>query len=174
MNKHSKRLSAQTWERVRTDYEVKRMSFNELQQRYEVHRSNISRKAQKQGWSRAQVQQALDERVHAKESLEAAIHQLRLLAAYTVSKPKFATEKRQALVSELSLRQEASQLIESACLNGLEAADNLLDAAQDFKATLNPNEYLELMMKALDNHSKALLRYSQTVFGKVGLYNLKF
>lgn len=171
MNKHGKRLSPQTWERVRTDYEVKRMSFNELQQRYEVHRSNISRKAQKQGWSRAQVQHALDERLQAKESLETAIHKLRLLAAYTVSKPKFATEKRQALVSELGLRQEASQLIEAACLSGLEASKNLLDSAEGFNESLSSYEYLELLMKALETHSKALLRYSQAIFGNKGLPN---
>lgn len=169
MNKHGKRLSPQTWERVRTDYEVKRMSFNELQQRYEVHRSNISRKAQKQGWSRAQVQHALDERLQAKESLETAIHKLRLLAAYTVSKPKFATEKRQALGEELAIRQEASTLIEDACMQGLRACNQLLENTQAFIKDDNPSLSLELLMRALDAHSKALFKYSQAVFGKNGL-----
>ncbi|HMT93461.1 hypothetical protein [uncultured Thiothrix sp.] len=168
-NKHSKRLSPQTWERVRTDYEVKRMSFNELQQRYEVHRSNISRKAQKQGWNRAQVQHALDERLQAKESLEAAIHRLRLLTAYMVSKPKFATEKRRALEEESRFREGALNLLETASLQGLHAGDDLLDYSLSLENELKPCDYITLMAKALDTHSKALLRYSQAAFGMNGL-----
>lgn len=172
MNKHSKRLSAQTWERVRTDYEVKRMSFNELQQRYEVHRSNISRKAQKQGWNRAQVQHALDGRLQAKEGLEAAINKLRLLAAYTVSKPQFATEKRRALEEEVDFREEATNLIEKSTVEALDACNTFLVHTQALENEFQPMEFIDLMTKALDCHSKALLCYSQAVFGKQGLPNI--
>lgn len=66
--------------------------------------------------------------------------------------------------------KKASQLIEAACLNGLEVSDSLLDAAEGLKEVMSPNEYLELLMEALDTLSKALLRYSQAIFGKAGLY----
>ena len=174
MNKHGKRLTAQAWERIRADYEIKRMSFNELQQRYEVHRSNISRKAQKQGWNRAQVQQALDARLQAKDSLEASIRKLRLLAAYTVSKPKFATEKRYALEQEAYFQESVCSQLETSALQGMAALDHLLEQVLGRQGELNPVEFIELMTKALDIHSKVLLRYSQAVFGAKGLPPLVF
>ncbi|TXH66747.1 MAG: hypothetical protein E6Q83_19785 [Thiothrix sp.] len=169
MTNHGKRLSPQTWERIRTDYEVKRMSFNELQTRYEVNRSNISRRAKKQGWNRALVQQVLDDRLQAKEGIEAAIHKLRLLAAYTVSKPKFATEKRHALEEEANYRERVCSQIEASTLQGMAALDHLLNQALARQDELNSVEFMEVLAKALDIHSKALLRYSQAVFGDKGL-----
>ena len=169
MNKHGKRLTAQAWERIRADYEIKRMSFNELQQRYEVHRSNISRKAQKQGWNRAIVQQALDERLQADESLETAIHKLRLLASYTVNKPKFTTEKRHALEQEANFRERVCSQLEAASLHGMAALNHLLEQVLARQGEMNPVEFTELLAKALDIHSKALMRYSQAVFGNKGL-----
>lgn len=169
MANHGKRLTAQAWERIRTDYEVKRMSFNELQQRYEVHRSNISRKAQKQGWNRAIVQQALDARLQATDGLDDAIRQLRLLAAYTVSKPKFATEKRHALEEEASYQESVSNQLAASSLRGLAALDHLLEHVLARQDELNSVEFVDLLAKALDIHSKALSRYSQAVFGDKGL-----
>lgn len=169
MNKHGKRLTAQAWERIRADYEIKRMSFNELQHRYEVHRSNISRKAQKQGWNRAIVQQALDTRLQATSGLDDAIRKLRLLAAYTVSKPKFATEKRHELEQEANYQESVSNQLAASSLQGMAALDHLLEQVLARQDELNSVEFIELMIKALDIHSKALSRYSQAVFGDKGL-----
>ena len=50
------RLTDAQWEKVRVDHEVNGMSFSELERKYGVNNSNISRRAKKEGWNQAETQ----------------------------------------------------------------------------------------------------------------------
>nr|DAK49392.1 MAG TPA: helix-turn-helix, Psq domain [Caudoviricetes sp.] len=50
------RLTDAQWEKVRVDHEVNGMSFSELERKYGVNNSNISRRAKKEGWNQTETQ----------------------------------------------------------------------------------------------------------------------
>ncbi|WP_298642731.1 hypothetical protein [uncultured Cardiobacterium sp.] len=50
------RLTPEQWEKVRVDHEVNGMSFSELERKYGVNNSNISRRAKKEGWNQTETQ----------------------------------------------------------------------------------------------------------------------
>ena len=50
------RLTDAPWEKVRVDHEVNGMSFSELERKYGVNNSNISRRAKKEGWNQTETQ----------------------------------------------------------------------------------------------------------------------
>lgn len=54
------RLTEAQWDAVRADYEVRRMSFGELADKYGVNKSNISRRAKADGWNQEQTQRLID------------------------------------------------------------------------------------------------------------------
>lgn len=53
------RLTEEQWEAVRIAYEVEGLSFGELETKYGVHKSNISRRAKKDGWNQEKTQRLI-------------------------------------------------------------------------------------------------------------------
>lgn len=54
------RLTEAQWEALRADYEVRRMTFGELADKYGVNKSNISRRAKAEEWNQEQTQRLID------------------------------------------------------------------------------------------------------------------
>jgi len=57
------KLSQVEWNRVRTDWEVRHMSFTDISNKYHISRATISKRKNKEGWDRVYVQQLQARRV---------------------------------------------------------------------------------------------------------------
>ena len=58
------RLTADEWERVRADYEVRSMSFNELSKKYGIGKSTISKRVNSEGWIKGKSEPLVDKKVN--------------------------------------------------------------------------------------------------------------
>jgi len=57
------KLTPIEWNRVRTDWEFKNMTFSEISNKYHISRATISKRKNKEGWDRVYVQQLQERRV---------------------------------------------------------------------------------------------------------------
>jgi len=57
------KLSQIEWNRVRTDWEFMGMTFSEMSNKYRISKASISKRKNKEGWSRVHVQQLQARRV---------------------------------------------------------------------------------------------------------------
>ena len=53
------RLTDEQWACVRADYEANGLSYTELESKYGINKSNISRRATKEGWNQDETQQLI-------------------------------------------------------------------------------------------------------------------
>jgi len=71
------KLTPIEWNRVRTDWEFRHMSFSEISNKYHISRATISKRKNKEGWDRVYVQQLHERRVKLLielKSLEGALY----------------------------------------------------------------------------------------------------
>lgn len=54
------RLNAEQWAAIRAEHEADGATFGELADKYGVNKSNISRRAKKEGWNQAETQWLID------------------------------------------------------------------------------------------------------------------
>jgi len=57
------KLSPIEWNRVRTDWEFSCITFSEMSNKYHISKAAISKRKNKEGWSRVHVQQLQKRRV---------------------------------------------------------------------------------------------------------------
>ena len=53
------RLTDEQWACMRADYEVHQLTFTQLESKYSVNKSNISRRAKKENWNQDETQQLI-------------------------------------------------------------------------------------------------------------------
>ena len=53
------RLTDEQWSCMRADYEVHQLTFTQLESKYGVNKSNISRRAKKENWNQDETQQLI-------------------------------------------------------------------------------------------------------------------
>jgi len=58
------RLTADEWERVRADYEVRSMSFNELSKKYGIGKSTISKRVNSEGWIKGKSEPLVEKKIN--------------------------------------------------------------------------------------------------------------
>ncbi len=149
-----KRVSGKVWERIRADHEALGMSFNQLQQKYGVNRSTISRKARQQGWNQDGVQGAIATVVQSVEQAEKSIQAANAELSEVCESPvvqQVATQQTQQLLT-------IKGLILSGAVKGQQAINDALNSAIQQGS-------LEVLVPVVDAHSRVTGRYAKTLFG---------
>lgn len=91
------RLSNAKWEAVRLGYEVQALPFDRLAKVFHVNKSNISRRAKKEGWHKAETQLQIEERMNAIIALNGILTQTQQETALAQASMDSEVKRRLAL-----------------------------------------------------------------------------
>ena len=64
------RLTEEQWGEIRASYEVDGVSFGQLAKDWSIHKSNIARRANKEGWIQGKTQHLVEKKANAIKALE--------------------------------------------------------------------------------------------------------
>ncbi|MDO5686766.1 MAG: hypothetical protein Q4G42_05210 [Neisseria sp.] len=142
------RLTRQQWEQCRIDYEVKKMSYTELENKYNVNRSNISRRATKERWNQEKTQQIIAASVDVERKTQQINEETQHLNATT----------QRAIQKEVSDRLELEGIFMNAVRFNQAQANKLL-AQQVTQGVVE--------LGGLNMHSQITARNKETALGKM-------